>query len=42
MRSVVDFPAPFAPSKRDDLALLDVKGDPVQRLDRRRSARPRP
>ena len=30
-RSVVVLPAPFAPSTDDDLALVDVEADPVQR-----------
>ena len=33
-RSVVDFPAPFAPIKRDDLAFVNLERDPLQRLDR--------
>ena len=32
--SVVDLPAPFAPIRRDDFALLDAERDALQRVDR--------
>ena len=32
-RSVVDLPAPLAPSKRHHLALVDAERDAAQRLD---------